>query len=112
MRGAAASWSSAGARAISRSRWRWRWCASRAAVIAEARIGVGGAEHRPRRIEAAEQVLVGASASPQAFAAAGAEAGAAVAAALEPTSDIHASAEYRRDLAQVMTRRALAAALA
>jgi carbon-monoxide dehydrogenase medium subunit len=76
--------------------------------IAEARIGVGGAEHRPRRIEAAEQVLVGASAGKEAFA----EAGAAVAAALEPASDIHASAEYRRDLAGVMTRRALAAALA
>jgi aerobic carbon-monoxide dehydrogenase medium subunit len=76
--------------------------------IVEARIGIGGAEHRPRRIEAAERVLTGASASKDAFA----EAGAAVAAALEPASDIHASAEYRRDLAGVMTRRALAAALA
>jgi carbon-monoxide dehydrogenase medium subunit len=76
--------------------------------IVEARIGVGGAEHRPRRIEAAEQLLVGTTASAEAWAAAGA----AVAAALEPASDIHASAEYRRDLAQVMTRRALQAALA
>jgi carbon-monoxide dehydrogenase medium subunit len=75
--------------------------------ILEARIGVGGAEHRPRRIEAAEQVLVGNPPEPQALA----EAAAAVAAALEPVEDIHASAEYRRDLAAVMTRRALAEAL-
>jgi aerobic carbon-monoxide dehydrogenase medium subunit len=76
--------------------------------IAEARIGVGGAEHRPRRIAAAEQILLGQHAGNGLFA----EAGVAVAAALEPVEDIHASAEYRRDLAQVMTRRALAAALA
>jgi carbon-monoxide dehydrogenase medium subunit len=76
--------------------------------IVEARIGVGGAEHRPRRIEAAEQILLGQTACPEVFV----EAGAAVAAALEPVEDIHASAEYRRDLAQVMTRRAIAEALA
>ena len=77
-------------------------------LVVEVRVGVGGAEHRPRRIEAAEQILLGQTAGPEAFV----EAGAAVAAAVEPASDIHASAEYRRDLAQVMTRRALAAALA
>lgn len=76
--------------------------------IADARIGIGGAEHRPLRIEAAEQMLVGATASPKVLA----EAGAAAAAALEPVEDIHASAEYRRDLAEVMTRRALQGALA
>jgi carbon-monoxide dehydrogenase medium subunit len=75
--------------------------------IAEAKVGVGGVEHRPRRLEAAEQVLAGARPGPEALAEA-----AAAAAALEPVEDIHASAEYRRDLAQVMTRRALAAALA
>jgi carbon-monoxide dehydrogenase medium subunit len=76
--------------------------------IVEARLGVGGAEHRPRRIEAAEQILVGATAGPQALA----DAADAVASALEPVEDIHASAEYRRDLAQVMARRALERALA
>ena len=76
--------------------------------ITAARIGVGGVEHRPRRVEAAEQVLVGASVRREVLA----EAAAAVAAALAPVADIHASADYRRDLAQVMTRRALAAALA
>jgi aerobic carbon-monoxide dehydrogenase medium subunit len=77
-------------------------------LIVEARIGVGGAEHRPRRIEAAERILIGDSPGPETLA----EAAAAVAAALEPVEDIHASAEYRRDLARVMTRRALAEALA
>jgi carbon-monoxide dehydrogenase medium subunit len=77
-------------------------------LVVEARIGVGGAEHRPRRMGAAEQILLGASPGPEVLV----EASAAAAAALEPTSDIHASAEYRRDLAQVMTRRALEAALA
>ncbi|MGH6944824.1 MAG: FAD binding domain-containing protein, partial [Geminicoccaceae bacterium] len=75
--------------------------------IAEARIGVGGAEHRPRRIEAAEQWLAGATVRANLPA----EAGAAVAAAVEPVEDIHASAEYRRDLIRVMTRRALEGAL-
>jgi aerobic carbon-monoxide dehydrogenase medium subunit len=77
-------------------------------LIVEARLGVGGTEHRPRRIEAAEQILVGATASAQALA----EAAAAAASALEPVADIHASAEYRCDLAQVMARRALERALA
>jgi aerobic carbon-monoxide dehydrogenase medium subunit len=76
--------------------------------IVEARLGVGGAEHRPRRIEAAEQILVGATAGPQALA----DAASTAASALEPVEDIHASAEYRRDLAQVMARRALERALA
>jgi carbon-monoxide dehydrogenase medium subunit len=76
--------------------------------IVEARLGVGGAEHRPRRIEAAEQVLVGETPRADLLAAAGA----AVAGAVEPVEDIHASAAYRRDLARVMARRALEAALA
>jgi carbon-monoxide dehydrogenase medium subunit len=76
--------------------------------IVEARIGIGGAEHRPRRIEAAERILVGQAADPDLWA----QAGAAVAAAVEPVADIHASSEYRRDLARVMVRRALESALA
>ena len=75
--------------------------------IVEARIGIGGAEHRPRRIEAAERLLISETLRAEVFA----EAGAAVAAAVEPVEDIHASAEYRRDLIQVMTRRALEGAL-
>jgi carbon-monoxide dehydrogenase medium subunit len=76
--------------------------------IVEARIGIGGAEHRPRRIEAAERLVAGETVGADLLA----EAGAAVAAAVEPVEDIHASAEYRRDLIRVMTRRALEGALA
>jgi carbon-monoxide dehydrogenase medium subunit len=76
--------------------------------VAEARIGVGGVEHRPRRIEAAERLLVGETGRAELLA----EAADAVAAALEPVEDIHASADYRRDLARVMARRALEGALA
>jgi carbon-monoxide dehydrogenase medium subunit len=75
--------------------------------IVEARIGIGGAEHRPRRIEAAERLVAGETVVAGLFA----EAGAAVAAAVEPVEDIHGSAEYRRDLIRVMTRRALEGAL-
>ena len=39
-------------------------------------------------------------------------AAAAAAGEVEPETDIHASAEYRRHLAAAMTRRALAAAIA
>jgi aerobic carbon-monoxide dehydrogenase medium subunit len=76
--------------------------------IVAARIGVGGAEHRPRRIAAAERMLVGETVREDLLT----EAGAAVGAALDPVEDIHGSAEYRRDLARVMTRRALGRALA
>jgi aerobic carbon-monoxide dehydrogenase medium subunit len=75
--------------------------------IVEARIGIGGAEHRPRRIEAAERLVAGETVRADLLA----EAGVAVAAAVEPVEDIHASAEYRRDLIRVMTRRALEGAL-
>jgi aerobic carbon-monoxide dehydrogenase medium subunit len=71
--------------------------------IVEARIGIGGAEHRPRRIEAAERLVAGETVRADLLA----EAGVAVAAVVEPVEDIHASAEYRRDLIRVMTRRAL-----
>ncbi len=76
--------------------------------IVEARIGVGAVEDRPIRIDAAEQALVGETPSPQLF-----DAAADIAAgAVDPTSDLHASAAYRRDLTRAMTRRALQQALA
>jgi len=71
--------------------------------IAQARIGIGGAEDRPRRISQAEAVLNGRKASPELFA----EAGAAVAAALCPMEDISTSAVYRRELAATLAERAL-----
>lgn len=71
--------------------------------IANARIGVGGAEDRPRRIEAAEAALNGKEPGSEIFTAA-AE---AAAMAIEPMEDIQATTEYRRDLVRVVIRRAL-----
>jgi carbon-monoxide dehydrogenase medium subunit len=71
--------------------------------IADARVGIGGAEPFPRRIVEAEAALNGKSPGPETFQAAGE----AAAAAIEPLEDIQTSAEYRRDLVRAMTRRAL-----
>ena len=76
--------------------------------IAAARIGVGAVEDRPIRAAAAERSLVGEEPGPELFAAA-AE---AAAHHVDPTSDLHASADYRRDLARAMIRRALERAFA
>jgi carbon-monoxide dehydrogenase medium subunit len=77
-------------------------------VIIEPRIGVGGAEPEPRRILEAEQALAGKSPTADVFRAA-ADAAAAV---VEAMADNQASAEFRRDLVQTVTRRALERALA
>jgi carbon-monoxide dehydrogenase medium subunit len=72
-------------------------------VIAEPRVGLGGAEARPRRIPEAEAALRGRPIEPKSFQAA-AE---AAAEAVDPIEDIQADAEYRRDLVRAVTRRAL-----
>ncbi len=71
--------------------------------IADAHVGIGGAEPSPRRIAEAEAMLNGQTPGPDVFQAAGD----AAAAAIEPLEDIQISAEYRRDLVRAMTRRAL-----
>ena len=71
--------------------------------IADARVGIGGAEPLARRIAEAEAALNGKPPSADVFHAAGE----AAAAAIDPLEDIHTSAEYRRDLVRAMTRRAL-----
>jgi carbon-monoxide dehydrogenase medium subunit len=76
--------------------------------IADARVGIGGAEPFPRRIAEAEAALNGKVPGPEAFHAAGE----AAAAAIEPLEDNQISAEYRRDLVLAMTRRALDSAAA
>jgi len=76
--------------------------------MAAPRVGLGAIEDRPRRIPEAEAALEGAEPGPEAFAAAAA----AAAAAVEPMEDPATDAAYRRDLAAVTVRRALAAALA
>jgi carbon-monoxide dehydrogenase medium subunit len=77
-------------------------------VIVEPRIGVGGAEGRPRRISEAEAALDGKAPSADAFAAAGEAASAAV----DPMEDLQANAKFRRDLVRTVTRRALERAAA
>jgi carbon-monoxide dehydrogenase medium subunit len=72
-------------------------------VIADPRVGVGGAETHPRRIVAAEALLAGRAPAPDVFRAAG-EAGSA---AIDPLTDTQTNAEYRRDLVATVTRRAL-----
>jgi carbon-monoxide dehydrogenase medium subunit len=71
--------------------------------IAEPRVGVGGAEARPRRIAAAEAALADQTPGDTAFRAASE----AAAAAIEPLEDHQTNAEYRRDLVRAVVRRAL-----
>lgn len=71
--------------------------------ISEARVGIGGAEDRARRISEAEDVLNGQPPSDDLFVAAGE----AAAQAVDPMEDIQTTADYRRDLVRAVTRRAL-----
>jgi aerobic carbon-monoxide dehydrogenase medium subunit len=68
-----------------------------------ARVVLGGVSDVPLRVPEAERVLEGADASREAFKEAGQEA----AKAIDPPSDVHGDAEYRRDLSAVLIRRAL-----
>jgi carbon-monoxide dehydrogenase medium subunit len=77
-------------------------------VIAEPRVGVGGAEPHPRRIPEAEAALAGRAPDAAAFKAAAEAASAAV----DAMEDATTSAEYRRDLVGTVTRRALEQAVA
>jgi aerobic carbon-monoxide dehydrogenase medium subunit len=74
-----------------------------AGKIVEPRLAIGGAEAYPRRIEAAERALAGATPGDAAFRAAAI----AAAAAIDPLEDVTTSAEYRRELVLAVTRRAL-----
>jgi carbon-monoxide dehydrogenase medium subunit len=71
--------------------------------IADARVGVGGAEASPRRIAEAEAALGGQTPGDSVFRAA-AE---AAAKAIDPLEDHQTNAEYRRDLVRAVVRRAL-----
>jgi carbon-monoxide dehydrogenase medium subunit len=72
-------------------------------TVAEARLGIAGAEARPVRPDAAEVTLVGAPATPSSFA----EAARVAARAVDPISDTNASGDYRRHLVEVLVGRAL-----
>lgn len=75
--------------------------------IASARLVLFGVGATPIRAGAAETMLARQPADPALFAAVGAKAAADLD---EPLTDVHATAEYRRDLARVLTGRALAEA--
>ena len=77
-------------------------------VIVSPRIGLGGAEAAPRRIEAAEAVLRGEAPGEAVFRAAAA----AAAAAILPLEDPETDAQYRCELAGAMVYRALTQACA
>jgi carbon-monoxide dehydrogenase medium subunit len=74
-----------------------------AGIIAAPRIGLGGAEAAPRRIEAAEAALSGQPPGEAVFR----EAAAAAAAAIDPIEDVQSNAQYRRELIGAMVYRAL-----
>jgi aerobic carbon-monoxide dehydrogenase medium subunit len=76
-------------------------------VIAHARLVYFGVGATPIRVTAAEEALIGQAASESAFEAAAQSAKQGI----DPTSDIHATEEYRRALAATLTKRALRAAL-
>ena len=78
-------------------------------VVRSARVGLTGAASRPSRLTNVEAALAGRPATVEALAAAAQSAGEDVA---DLNDDLHASADYRRAMIPVFTRRALAAALA
>ena len=71
------------------------------------RVVIGGVDEVPVRARDAERVLAQGGPSPEAFA----EAARAAAAEIDPVSDLHAGADYRRELTEVLVERALAAAV-
>jgi carbon-monoxide dehydrogenase medium subunit len=73
--------------------------------VAIVMFGVGG---KPHRIESAEAILKGRPIDPRSLRALSQ----AIADELEPDSDVHASAQYRKEVGGVLARRALDAALA
>jgi CO/xanthine dehydrogenase FAD-binding subunit len=76
----------------------------RGGTVAEARIAVMGVGKTPLRMSAAEAMLAGQTASPDLLE----KVADAVRAAVEPETDLHASADYRRHLVGVLVQRTLA----
>jgi aerobic carbon-monoxide dehydrogenase medium subunit len=76
--------------------------------IEDVAVGITGLGPKPFRAAGVEKALRGKKASDKAFA----DASRLAAEGVEPLSDLHASAEYRREMAAVYTRRALQNAFA
>lgn len=79
-----------------------------AGKIAMVRVGVTGLSPHPFRAHAAERALEGTGGAPQDIR----KAAGLVAEGVEANSDLHASANYRKEMARVYAARALAAAIA
>ena len=77
-------------------------------TVTAARVALGGVGPTPIRARTAEQALAGQRPTKALLA----DAAATVPALTDPPDDIHASAEYRREMSAVFTRRALTQALA
>jgi len=77
-------------------------------VLTSARIAITALAPVIHRVEAAEQALIGTDGGPEARA----QAAELAAGAARPIGDVRASADYRRAMAAVITRRAVAAAVA
>jgi len=75
--------------------------------ITDARIALTGVGDKPWRERGIEEILIGKKATPEVFNKAAGE----IAASIDPSSDIHGSAAYRKSLASVLARRALNEAL-
>jgi carbon-monoxide dehydrogenase medium subunit len=71
------------------------------------RLAASGVDAAPVRLHAAEAVLAGAQPTAEAVDAAAAT----VPTSIHPTDDVHAPASYRRDIAQLLVKRALGAAI-
>ena len=82
--------------------------ANRSGTVEEIAIGITGVGPKAFRAEITERALRGKKAIPKVVAAAAKNA----AQGIEPLSDLHASAEYRRELASVFVRRSVERALA
>lgn len=75
-------------------------------TVVDTRIAAAGVSATPLRLTAVEQLVTGTDLNPEVLAAAAD----ATSASVEPTGDIHASADYRRRLTATLLRRTLAAA--
>ena len=74
--------------------------------IADARIALTGVSDKPWRERGIEEILIGKKPASELFNQTAQE----IATRIDPSSDIHASAAYRRSLANILTRRALVGA--
>ena len=84
--------------------------ANGAASVAEARLAIGCVDPRPARVPAVEARLRGCPVADLEDSVA--EVGARAAASVDPADDLYGSADYKREMVAVFTRRALRAAAA